>query len=351
MQAQAGAWSAESFITNMQPDFIPLRDKRRDPYYQSVAEQYNANTFDMAAYLSLKEPWANSQGKESTIAVIDIAFDLSHPALKQTQVKHSWDIDFDKPGATPEHNANYEHHGNSIAGVIWSRPRLLQPDLDPYAKGVAWGIAPAASMVALKMQRPWTSAIIRALAQAEKYQADVINISWLLPVVAEPIKRYLAYLTTAARDGTGISVVAAANPQPGVANVGLPLLPNIITVTSTDHQNQLANSSWDQNVDIAAVSYILSVSEQNGLYYQRFSKTSASAPVISGFVALLRAKYPTLTAQEIEQLLRRQCEHRQQRNISYCAFSAQKVLNSLADPGKNKAGTQLQVIKSKEQSF
>jgi subtilisin family serine protease len=286
------------FLLYLQPDLLPLRKSVQRPPFWNSPQEFNERSFQLADYLPLQQLWQKTKGKGFKIAVIDSGINPNHPALQHMSIKFNWDGDENLPINAPEQD---DLHGTWVAGIIWARPELVTP-IPALTPGVAWGIAPEAELIALKLRRPWTSNLLRVFALAEQQQADVINISWLLPWVAAPVREYLEYLTSHANHEKGIVIVAAADPQ-YQPNLGLAAMKELLVVSSTDHRGQLANSSWDTNVDIAAATYLLSVSFRPPMLYERFAKTSATAPLVSGLIALFRATRPDLTASQLELLL------------------------------------------------
>lgn len=281
-----------------QPDLLPLRARSNDRRDIQNVLHFNAENFSVGEYLSLGSVWKKTKGRGIRVAVIDMGVSLYHPSLQKVKVHHHWDVDIDVVGATPEY---HQTHGNKVVGVIWAQPQLVH-DLADLTPGSAWGIAPEAELIALRLQRPWTSNLLKAFIRSEQQGADVINISWLIPWVAAPVRDYLRYLTTDANQKKGIVIVASASPV-SEPNVGLAAMPELLVVTSTDHRDVLANCSWDKHVDIAAASYLLTVSQLPDRDYEMFAKTSSSAAVVSGWVALLRAARPDLTAAQLQSLL------------------------------------------------
>lgn len=311
-----------SGILYVQPDLLPLRRAVENTPSLLNALYLNEQTFSVADYLALDKLWPLTRGQGSRVAVIDTGVSVNLPDLRQVKLRLSWDVDFNVPGAVPEPN---QKHGNKVAGIIWAQPDKVH-NISKFTVGYAWGIAPEAELIALKMQRPWTSNLLRAFYKAEQQEADVINISWLLPWVATPVAHYLNYLTHEARQGKGIVVVVAADPQYR-ENVGLATLSELLVVSATDHKGTLADASWGASVDIAAASYILTVSQLLEQNYEMFAKTSSSAALISGFVALLRSWRPELTATEIQLLLTKTGTEKIQQVPQGPVFSY-KVLNA-----------------------
>ncbi len=288
----------------VQPDLLPLRGAliKNDTFLQMpvASLQYDATTFNLFRYAALDQLWGKTRGQGARIAVIDNGFSFKHQVLQQVKPVFSHDVDMNIPGAVAE---QYGSHGDKVAALIWGRA-ILPPKTevqDPQT-GQAFGLAPEAAMIALKLTKPWTSQLLRAFILAEQQQADVINLSWLLPWVAAPLQDYLQYLVQAANHGKGIVIVAAANPAKG-DNLGLAAMPELLVVSSTDHQGKLANASWGPSVDLAAVSFILSIDPTDQRRSAMMAKTSASVPVVSAVAALLRVLVPDLTARQIELLL------------------------------------------------
>lgn len=317
-------------VSYVQPDVLPMRKESEKAPSLLNTLYLNEQTFSVADYLSLDKIWRYSKGKGSRVAVIDTGVSLSLPDLSQTKLRFSWDIDLNIPGAVPEPN---QKHGNKVAGLIWAQPDKVQ-NINKFALGYAWGIAPDSELIALKLLRPWTSNLLRAFLMAEQQGADVINISWLLPWVAASVRDYLQYLTYDARQGKGVVIVVAADPK-FRTNLGLAALPELLVVSSTDHQGTLADASWGPAVDIAAASYVLTVSQLPDRRYEMFAKTSSSAALVSGFVALLRSWRPELTAAEIQLLLSEMGTAKVQKVpqgsvFSYKVLNAQKVLLELS---------------------
>lgn len=313
----------------LQPDLLPLRPKSTKGQSLHNTLYINADTFSVADYLALDKLWLRTKGRDAKIAVIDTGVSLNLPALQQVKLRYSWDIDLNIPGAVPEPR---QKHGNKVAGLIWPRPDLLH-NVSKFSTGHAWGIAPDAELIALKLQRPWTSNLLKALIQSELQQADVINISWLLPWVATPVRDYLRYLVSASNSGKGIMVVVAADPQ-FRPNQGLAAMPELLVVSATDHRGTLANSSWDATVDIAAVSYVLTISQLPDRQYEMFAKTSSSAALVSGWLALLRSLRPDLTVAELQLLLaetgtRFKQQLPQGQGFYYKVLNAPKVVSEL----------------------
>lgn len=317
-------------VLYVQPDLLPLRRSAENTPSLLNVLYSNEQTFSVADYLALDKLWPLTRGEGSRVAVIDNGVSLNLPDLRQVKLRYSWDIDFNMPGAVPEPN---QKHGNKVAGLIWAQPDKVH-NISKFALGYAWGVAPEAELIALKLLRPWTSNLLNAFYKAEQQGADVINISWLLPWVATPVLHYLNYLTHEARQGKGIVVVVAAEPQYR-ENIGLAALPELLVVSSTDHRGTLADASWGASVDIAAASYVLTVSQLPEQDYEMFAKTSSSAALVSGFVALLRSWRPDLTATEIQLLLAETGTEKKQQVpqgpvFSYKALNASEVVSELS---------------------
>lgn len=318
-----------SGVLYTQPDLLPLREERENTPSLLNTLYLNEHTFSVADYLALEKLWPLTRGKGSRVAVIDTGISLDVPDLYSANLIYAWDIDLNLPRATPGKN---QRHGNKVAGIIWAQPEKVH-NVKRFESGYAWGIAPEAGLIALRLQRPWTSNLLTGLYKAEQQGADVINISWLLPWVVTPVSHYLNYLTHEAKDGKGIVIVVSADPQ-FKSNTGLAAMPELLVVSSTDHVGTLADASWGNTVDIAAASYLLTVSQLPDQNYEMFAKTSSSAALVSGFVTLLRSWRPELTATEIQLLLVEAGTEKIQKlpqgqSFSYKALNAPKVVAEL----------------------
>ncbi len=166
-------------------------------------------------------------------------------------------------------------------------------------KGLGWMLAPTDS----------------AGKNADASKApDIVSNSW-----GNSNGASLAYLDAwKAFEAAGIiPVVAAGNSGPGADTIGAPgSYLQSITVGATDSNDKIASFSSrgpskikDPNgnpimkPDISAPGVNVTSAGKTGNEYVRMSGTSMATPAVSGVIALILSKYPTLTAEQVKTVL------------------------------------------------
>lgn len=213
-------------------------------------------TFDLAAANKIK------------VGVIDSGIELNHPDL----------VDNIKGGFnTIKHGDSYNDdygHGTHVAGIIAANNNTI---------GVV-GVAPQVELYAIKILdsngNGYLSDLIEGIDWSIKKKLQVINMSFSLvdsqTLHDAIIKAYQAGIVEIAAAGNSYS-----NP------VGYPAAyPEVISVSSTDENDQLSIFSSTGKVDIAAPGSNI-YSTYKGSFYATESGTSMSAPHITGAVAVL----------------------------------------------------------------
>jgi thermitase len=253
---------------------------------------YNART---ASHIDVKNEWAKVIPKCNpvTVAVIDTGVDSKHPDL-QGNVVLGWNFVDNREDTSDQHG-----HGTHVAGVInWVANGLT---------GHCVKIMPikyfAETNTGAKNLRNTVKAIYFAIHQG----AQVINYSGGGPEFAE--EEYVALKEAEAK---GIIVVAAAGNERADSdkpeNYYYPSgyrLTNIISVAATDINNKLIRSSnWGKTkVDVAAPGEnILSTLPDNRFGFM--TGTSQATSFVTGIVALLLEKDPTLSPARIKEIIR-----------------------------------------------
>ncbi|KOX05765.1 hypothetical protein ADK66_23675 [Micromonospora sp. NRRL B-16802] len=244
---------------------------------------------------SLKIPQAQklTQGKGVVVAVIDGGVDASHPDLRgQVLAGHGVNA-----AAAPDGRRDDDRekgHGTSMAGIIAGRGGDQMRQL---------GIAPAAKILPVSMGARFNSDdVTRAVRWAADAGADVINLSVSIGDGAPPPD--LADAITYAFSKDAVLVASAGNVEQGDQRVTSPAnIPGVIAVSGLDKRgNFFAGSVRGPETVIAApmesiIGPAPKAVSSNG--YTVGSGTSSSAAIISGVVALVRAKYPQLDAANV----------------------------------------------------
>lgn len=247
-----------------------------DPYAEL---QHNVITLELAQ----AHRW--SRGDGTTVSIIDTGADFEHPELRARIASHR---DFVE---SEDGEFSADVHGTAVAGVIGAE--------GDNGVGII-GVAPSTELSVLKAcwHRPDrehaicnTFTLAKALNYAIESGTDIINLSLNGP--SDALLRRLVELALE----RGIVVVAAA---PEEIHSGFPVeIAGVIVVGSNDPHN--SNEVAARPFVKAPGADILVPVPRGG--YDFASGTSLAAAHVSGIVALLVARRPGLTANEITSLL------------------------------------------------
>lgn len=254
--------------------------------------------------------WRQTLGAGVIVAVADTNIDITHPDLAANIWTNPGEIagngtDDDNNGYVDDvHGWNFgtdtnrpqdggQSHGTHVAGLIAAAQ----------GNGIGGsGVAPAAQImpIAVLTSRATTANAIKAFGYAVQNGANVISNSWgnntFEPALAEAVKR-----TTDA----GVSVVVAAGNEDwdtGITGSYPDNYAGSFAVAASDHKDGKASYSnrGTITIDVAAPGDKIHSTLPGGKYGS-MSGTSMAAPVVSGLLALMKARYPQLSMREIEQ--------------------------------------------------
>lgn len=271
------------------------------------------------AHINPQNKYDMYTGKGVKVAIIDDGFDTTHPELERRIYRS-----FDCSSGTciignVKHTSSSEYHGTAVSGIIAANGDK---------KGIR-GIAPMVNLILIKMPLHLTShSIISMFQVAIDSGADIINCSWGTDDVDQSVEDYLGYISKNERDGKGVVVVfASGNDNQSMAN-DESAVESVIGVGATDHNNlRTSYSNYGKELDIVApgggnvagdygISTIDPVgsagatdndynlfNELNNGSEVSFIGTSASAPILTGAIALMFEANPNLTFLQIKELL------------------------------------------------
>lgn len=232
------------------------------------------------------EAWRYSRGRGVKVAVIDTGVNAGHPDLTDA-VRGG--VNFLDPNAPP---LDDNGHGTHVTGIIAARDNEI---------GVV-GVAPEAEVYSLKafdgQGAGAISNIISAVEWCVQNGMQVVNMSF-----GGNKNRALGRALQAALEA-GVILVAAAGNSGRPNSVDFPAShPGVLAVTALNADDTLAGySSRGPEVDLAAPgSRILSA---YGDGYRELSGTSMAAPHVSGVAALLLAREPGLSGDEVARRLK-----------------------------------------------
>lgn len=237
----------------------------------------------MMGKLYLDEAHRLATGNGVTIAVIDSEADKRHSELAGVISN-----EFNAVGAGQKAHA----HGTAMVGAIASRDRLL-------------GVAPNARILAVRaFGETATSAegtsfnILKGIEWAVSQGARVINMSF-----AGPHDPSLERALKAARDKGVVLVAAAGNAGPASKPLFPGADPSVIAVTATDSDDRLfrqANRGAYVSVASPGVEILAPAPDEA---YQMSTGTSIATAHVSGVIALMLERDPTLTPADVKLIL------------------------------------------------
>ncbi|MER7005187.1 type VII secretion-associated serine protease mycosin [Dactylosporangium sp. NPDC000555] len=237
------------------------------------------------AYLHVADAQKISQGEGVVVGVADSGVDASAPELTSAVLPGN---EFGRSG---EGRVDTDGHGTAMAGLIAGRGK-------GHDDGVL-GIAPKASILPLRVSRApefggdpanLAAGIEWATAQGAKVICIALDVSQN-PAMRAALEKALA---------ADVVIVAAAGNLPGTKTVAYPArMPGVLAVGGIDQQGHHAEiSTTGPEVAITAPAVDI-VSLDFGARYRKGTGTSDAAAIVAGAAALVRAKYPQLSAQEV----------------------------------------------------
>ena len=263
--------------------------------------------------INIDRAWNQTTGnKNIIIAVIDNGFDLNHPELKDKSIKPYNVID-----KTTNVSPSNENHGTHVTSTIIAKGNNNQ--------GLV-GICPECSFMPIKVEDQngmmSNTYIIDAILYAIKNKADVINLSLGMQIpsgVNIPLQDQKDYINSSAKDEEEFwddlfnyaneknvtCVLAAGNSNIMTGFDPFQRSKNTIKVGAIDkNQNKASFSNFGPNTNIYAPGTNI-YGAKPGDSYEILQGTSMAAPIVSGFVGLLKSMNKNLTNQQIISIINR----------------------------------------------
>ena len=273
--------------------------------------------------------WQVSKGAGVKVAIIDSGIDGSHPDLKGVVVGGTDVSGAGAPNGQKSIGAKTEH-GTLVATMLAGRGHTTPtpppsasasasasaapkpppaPPTTPPAGGPdgITGVAPEAEILAISTwlgsPNPGGKTDQEQIPEAVRWAVDngakVINISLGSTSPDWPQSWDAAFLYAEQKDV--VIVAAAGNRVGGNIQVGAPAtIPGVLTVAGLDGEGRASVDSSSQGISIgvAAPAEKL-VGGIPGGSYAEWAGTSGAAPIVSGVAALIRSKWPEMSATQV----------------------------------------------------
>jgi subtilisin family serine protease len=260
--------------------------------------------------------WQVSKGAGVKVAIIDSGIDGNHPDLKGVVVGGTDVSGAGAPNGQKSIGAKTEH-GTLVATMLAGRGHTTPaaspspsaaPTVPPAGgpDGIV-GVAPEAEILAvstwLGSPNPGGKTDQEQIPDAVRWAVDngakVINISLGSTSPVWPQSWDAAFLYAEQKDV--VIVAAAGNRVGGNVQVGAPAtIPGVLTVAGLDGDGRASVDSSSQGISIgvaAPAENLLGGLPGGG--YAQWAGTSGSAPIVSGVAALIRSKWPDMSAKQV----------------------------------------------------
>jgi type VII secretion-associated serine protease mycosin len=236
-------------------------------------------------YLKIADAHRITRGAGVTVAVIDSGVD-PHPDLRRNLLQGTTVV----PGDKGNGQVDGDGHGTMMAGLIAAHGKN--------SRDGALGIAPQAKILPVKDSKPGNNGsgieIAAGIEWAVSHDATVINIS---SATGPTLALDEAIALAAKKD---IVVVAGSGNKSTNIIFGYPAaMPGVLAVGAVDQSGKLAKFTvTGKQMGICAPGVDIPSTGPKGSYYDS-SGTSDSTAIVSGAAALVRSKFPGLSAPEV----------------------------------------------------
>ena len=260
-----------------------------------AADPITANEQTFFAYYKLDQARAKGYtGKGVTIALLDGEVDTSAPELAGATI-------IDKSPCTVRSSVYSKSHGTAIASLLVSKTYGVAPDatlltyrtrFEDEGEDAAAG-CPVHNGNGIEENN---SLINRAISDG----AQIISISSSDEDLDEATKWAIAHA-----NARGVMVVTAmGNTANNETDTGLAKWSGVVGVGAIDTTGKVASySSWGQGTTTAAVGGPITVRNYETGNKATTDGTSYSTPLIAGFLALAKQKWPNATSNQLLQLM------------------------------------------------
>jgi membrane-anchored mycosin MYCP len=235
--------------------------------------------------------WSLTEGKGVTVAVVDSGVDASPQLAGKVTA-----IDLTNTGFQ---DCSGEGHGTAIAGIIAAR---VQAQGNPFE-----GVAPEARILSVKVNSQETGSVAvlaEGIRDAALEGAQVINVSITTSGNAPELASAVAFALK-----HGSVIVAAGGNDEGQENCRGPCYPasypGVLSVGAVAQDGSLVSfSNQRSRVAVTAPGVDITGTAPGGYSVNNLSGTSFATAFVSGVVALVRSRYPSLSVPAVVNRIR-----------------------------------------------
>ena len=236
-------------------------------------------------FLHVAEAQQISQGDRVIVAVLDTGVNVNQPELSGNVL----------PGYDSIANDNawtdFAGHGTAMASLIAAHGKN--------ATDGALGIAPKAKILPVRIgvtgEDNVAGKIEQGIPWAVSNGAKVICMAFAGPGGTPELEKAVA-----AAEAADVVLVAGVGNTPEATEVGMPAgYPGVVAVGGVDHDGNHADISvTGPQVVLSAPAVDIVAPRANG-QYSSANGTSDATAIVAGVAALVRSKYPTMSATEV----------------------------------------------------
>ncbi len=240
--------------------------------------------------VSAPAAWDLTTGSSSVkVAVIDSGVDPSHPDLMNKLVPG-----YNFLGGSTSDTHDVYGHGTAVAGVIGA-----DTNSGIGVAGLGWNTSIMPLVVVSSSNIATYADIASAINYAADHGARVINMSLGGTTYSSTLQSAVDYAWS-----KGVVVVAAAGNNSSSAGFYPAALNNVVAVSATESNDTLSSfSNYGSWIAVSAPgNYIYTT--VNGGGYGNWQGTSFASPQVAALAALLFAKNPSLSNQQVVDLIK-----------------------------------------------
>ncbi|MFG2697216.1 type VII secretion-associated serine protease mycosin [Kitasatospora sp. NPDC048407] len=274
-----------------------------------------------ADHFDAEKVWTVTKGEGVTVAVVDSGVSATHPDLVGQVVPGA---SFLGDGSDGRSDSSAESHGTAVAGIIAASGGRDGTGMT--------GLAPAARILPVRVtagEAVAPSLLARGITWAVDHGAQVINVSMTTPQPDALLHQAVQYAIQ-----QDVVVVASAGNSGNTDN--LPqypaAYPGVVSVAGTERDGApWAHGQSGRGIALAApATDILSTNDQDA--YVNADGTSYSTAYVSAAAALVRSRFPALSAGQVIRRLTDTADHHHATPDARSGYGTIAPLRALTDP-------------------